>query len=119
MYAIDLTPKELMISRYQAFVKMDWEYLAKTSTTQTVEELSSSTSTEWLKLDVLNTYDNFVEFKAYYKEQNTLHVLHEKSSFVKVDGFWKYDDGELFNSKIQRNENCPCGSAKKYKRCCA
>jgi SEC-C motif-containing protein len=119
MYTTDLTPKELMISRYEAFVKMDWDYLAKTSTNQTVEELSSSEPIEWLKLDVLKAYDNIVEFKAYYRENSTLHVLHEKSSFIQADGIWKYDDGELFNSSIQRNEKCPCGSGKKFKRCCA
>ncbi len=105
MYRQDLTPKELMISRYEAFVKMDWEYLVKTSTTQTLEELSTSQPIEWLKLDVINAYDNIVEFKAYYKEGGTLHVLHEKSSFIKESGSWKYDYGELFNSKIQRNES--------------
>ena len=41
-----------------------------------------------------------------------------KSSFIKEDGTWKYLDGELYNSKIERNESCPCGSGKKFKKCC-
>lgn len=114
-----MNPKELMISRYDAFVKKDWHYLARTSMHQSVEELSMPSSIEWLKLDVLDAYDDIVEFKAYYREGNSLGVLHERSRFVQVDGEWKYEDGDLFNSNIQRNEPCPCGSGKKYKKCCA
>ena len=114
-----MNPEELMRSRYDAFVKEDWQYLAKTSITQTIEELGSSTPVEWLKLDILDAYDDIVEFKAYYKQNSKIYVLHEKSKFVKDGGMWKYLDGELYNSKIERNESCPCGSGKKFKKCCA
>jgi SEC-C motif-containing protein len=107
-----------MISRYEAFKKEDWAYISDTSTCQTIDELKNSPKIEWLKLEVIDAYENIVEFKAYYREGNTLSVLHEKSSFVKIDGIWKYDNGELFNTKIQRNELCPCGSGKKFKKCC-
>ncbi len=113
-----LTPKELMISRYKAFIDEDWEYIAKTSTCQNMQELQNSPKMEWIKLEVLNSYDNFVEFKAYYKDGNSISVLHEKSSFIMVNSIWKYDSGILFNSQIQRNKPCPCGSGKKFKRCC-
>ena len=108
-----------MISRYEAFVKQDWSYLAKTSLHQSVEELSSSPLTQWLKLDVIDAYDDIVEFKAYYKENEKIQVLHEKSNFIFKNGKWLYVDGELYNSKVQRNESCPCGSGKKFKKCCA
>ncbi len=113
-----MTPKELMISRYEAFVNKDWDYLAKTSTSQSVEELEMMPELEWLKLEVLDAYDNIVEFKAYYRENGKIALLHEKSSFVKVDGEWKYKDGVIYNTQLQRNEICPCGSGKKYKKCC-
>ena len=114
-----LSPKELMKSRYDAFVRQDWNYLVKTSTNQTLEELSGASNIKWLKLNIINSYDNIVEFKAYYKENNKTDVLHEKSTFIQENGMWKYQDGELYNSKIERNEPCPCGSGKKFKRCCA
>jgi len=113
-----MTPKELMISRYEAFVKKDWNYLVQTSTSQSLQELSQETPIEWLKLDVIDAYDNVVEFKAYYREYNTLGLLHEVSFFIQENGVWKYSHGELKNSTIQRNESCPCGSGKKYKKCC-
>ena len=113
-----MSPKELMISRYTAFVNEDWDYLVETSLHQTLEELKQQTPIEWLKLDVIDDYDNFVEFKAYYRDANKIVLLHEKSSFTQVDGKWKYDDGVIFHSKIQRNEVCPCGSGKKFKKCC-
>ena len=112
-------PEELMRSRYAAFIREDWNYLAQTSVNQSVEELNGISSIEWLKLDVIDAYDNIVEFKAYYKEGHKINVLHEKSEFIQVDGIWKYLDGELYNTSIQRNESCPCGSGKKYKKCCA
>ncbi|MEA1917767.1 MAG: YchJ family metal-binding protein [Campylobacterota bacterium] len=117
------TPQELMRSRYSAYVKGNYKYL-NFSTTQdnrvdNYEELvQESSSIEWLKLDVLNTSQNTVEFKAYYKEHSEVDVLHEKSSFIKEDGIWKYAQGEIYATKIQRNEICPCGSGKKYKKCC-
>ncbi|MEA2091776.1 MAG: YchJ family metal-binding protein [Campylobacterota bacterium] len=112
------TPKELMKSRYEAFIREDWDYIANTSLNQTLEELTNSLPVKWLKLDVIDAYDNIVEFKAYYQEDKKINVLHEKSRFTKVDGIWKYLDGELYNTKIERNESCTCGSGKKFKKCC-
>ena len=91
------TPKELMISRYNAFVEEDWEYIAKTSTSQTIE---------------------LGEFKAYYILNDRIELLHEKSTFVFINDEWKYQDGVLYDTQIAKNEICFCGSKKKYKRCC-
>ena len=114
-----LTPEQLMRSRYEAFVNMDGEYLAKTTTQTTSTDMSAYKNIEWLRLDVIDAHDNIVEFKAFYREANELMVLHEVSTFVQVNGEWKYDDGKQLASKIQRNDICPCGSGKKYKKCCA
>ena len=113
------TPKDLMISRYEAFTKQDWKYIAQTSINQKEEELQDSPPIQWLKLDVINDYDTIVEFKAYYKIDGIIELLHEKSNFVRIDNDWKYESGELLNTQISRNEICPCGSEKKFKRCCA
>ena len=117
--------EELMRSRYSAYVRANAEYLLYSTVKENryeddaplIEDFSKSV--EWLKLDVLNAADDVVEFKAYYQNAAGIKVLHEKSNFIKEDGIWKYKDGELYNSKVERNESCPCGSGKKYKKCCA
>lgn len=116
---------ELMRSRYTAYVLANGKYLSYSTVKENrypddiplIEDFSKSV--EWLKLDVLNAADDVVEFKAYYQDSEGIKVLHEKSNFVKEDGIWKYKDGELYNAKVERNESCPCGSGKKYKKCCA
>lgn len=118
------TPETLMRSRYSAFVKGEAEYLLATSLSRhhapdELEQLKGQMGqVEWLKLDVLEAQENSVEFKAYYRDKEGLHLLHERSRFVYQDDQWFYDEGTLYNSKIERNELCPCGSGKKYKKCC-
>jgi len=119
------SPEDLMRSRYSAYVRGDGRYLVLSTIEQNryeddaelIEEFSSSN--EWLKLDVISSKNNTVEFKAYYKEGENIKVLHEKSNFILKDETWYYTDGVLFNSKVERNEPCPCGSGKKFKRCCS
>lgn len=119
-----ITPLELMRSRYSAYVRGDAPYLLfSTAKEERVEEDSKlieefCANVTWLKLDIIKSFEEFVEFKAYYKDAQGVKLLHEKSRFVQEDGVWKYKDGELYNTKIERNEPCPCGSAKKYKKCC-
>jgi len=116
--------EELMRSRYSAYVRGDGRYLVLSSIEENryeddaklIEEFSSKV--DWLKLDILHVEPNIVEFKAYYKEGDTIKVLHEKSNFILQNETWFYVDGELFNSKVERNEPCPCGSGKKFKKCC-
>jgi SEC-C motif-containing protein len=53
-------------------------------------------------------------------------VHHEKSRFVRgEDNRWLCADSEMNPKgpqrrveKIGRNDPCPCGSGKKYKKCC-
>ncbi len=126
--ALPCTPEELMRSRYSAYVLGDGDYLVKTTLKENryeddVKLISQhAKNTQWLKLDVLKSSENvnsgFVEFKAYFKENNKIYVHHEKSDFLKIDEVWFYDKGELLEASVGRNEVCPCGSGKKFKRCC-
>ena len=50
---------------------------------------------------------------------------HEIAGFKKFNGEWKYVAGNIITEtvkrdgeKIGRNDPCPCGSGKKYKKCC-
>ncbi len=90
-----MNPKELMISRYEAFKANNWSYLEETSLHQKAQDLATLAHIRWLRLEILNAHDNIVEFKAYYDEYGHKGVLHEKSYFVQVDGEWKYNDGVI------------------------
>ncbi|MBF0560869.1 MAG: YchJ family protein [Alphaproteobacteria bacterium] len=66
-----------------------------------------------------------VEYVARFRVRGGQQVHHELSSFRRDDGRWLYVDGEINPKaaprqvvKIGRNDPCPCGSGKKYKKCC-
>jgi SEC-C motif-containing protein len=66
-----------------------------------------------------------VEFIAHFTIDGQSGQLHEISEFTKESGIWFYKDGSSPQSgtvrkpnKTGRNDPCPCGSGKKYKKCC-
>jgi SEC-C motif-containing protein len=87
----------------------------------------------WLGLEIRSTelggegdQEGRVEFVATYREKGAVRHYHEISRFLKQDGVWYFVDGELQKPetqiravpKVGRNDPCPCGSGKKYKKCC-
>jgi len=61
-----------------------------------------------------------VHFKVQFIMQDKLHLLEEKSRFIRTDQRWSYLDGTLWDhpaQKLSRNDSCPCQSGKKYKNC--
>ncbi|MDX1295478.1 MAG: YchJ family protein, partial [Sulfurimonadaceae bacterium] len=114
---------ELMKSRYSAFVVGNGRYLVDTAVPENRYEADvalieeHAKQTQWLGLQIVDSSESeetaTVEFKAFYKEEENIKVLHEKSRFVKTDGAWFYAEGELYDTKIGRNDPCPCGSGKK------
>ena len=116
------TPLELMRSRYSAYVLGLVDYLIETDTFSTQKDYGDieafSKGVEWIGLEVVDAADESVTFKAYYNLGGKTQMLYEKSHFIKQDGRWKYDRGDMLNGKIERNTPCPCGSGKKFKKCC-
>lgn len=109
----------LMRSRYSAYVVKNASYLNETSTSKIPEVVFTALDTlVWLKLHVEKASGKEVIFSAYYKDGDTVEVMKEHSFFIEEEGRLKYDNGELLEAVIQRNEICPCGSGKKYKKCC-
>lgn len=130
------TPLALMRSRYTAFVLGNGEYLLATwhpdtKGSLTVDELAEAgRASEWLGLAIIfsrievDGEHGVVEFKARYREQGRVLILHEQSSFERIAGVWRYKNGVLNPPRIGANQPCPCGVAhqgmiKKYKHCCA
>jgi SEC-C motif-containing protein len=65
-----------------------------------------------------------VEFVATFSdERDRTQNHHERSEFVRRDGDWYFHDGQVLvqaplrSDKVGRNEPCPCGSGKKFKKC--
>ncbi|UXY13093.1 YchJ family protein [Kosakonia sp. ML.JS2a] len=122
------TPSHLMRSRYTAFVLRQAEYLIKTwhpscgaeDFRQHIE--SGFAHTTWLGLTVFehacgeNDNEGYVSFVARFSEQGKPGAIIERSRFLKENGQWYYIDGA--RPQFGRNDPCPCGSGKKFKKCC-
>ena len=127
------TAEALMRSRYSAYVLENGNYLNRTWHPRTrPADLGLDDGTTWEGLTLIRTNGGgvddergIVEFSARCRVRETPGNLHEISEFVREQGRWYYVDGEApkqmpvkSGKKTGRNEPCPCGSGKKYKRCC-
>lgn len=123
------TAEMLMRSRYTAFVIQHAPHIQKTWHLNTRPKVLNFEDhpVVWLGLEVHSCRDGqaadssgTVDFTCSYLENGQLCSLRELSQFRKVDGLWYYLRGEctVEKKKIARNSSCPCGSGKKFKRCC-
>lgn len=132
------TAEALMRSRYTAFTKGDLDYVEKTCTENAlltfnrVDMETSLTGTDWAGLEILDTLggqegdaEGTVKFSFRYRHGGRDFSQLEIAKFQIVDGEWRYDESEVNPKpppvrveKIGRNDPCPCGSGKKYKKCC-
>lgn len=129
------TAEALMRSRYVAFTLNDLDYISRTwhPDTRPGKEDEPSEQLEWIKLEVQATsaggkddIEGGVEFVAHYRANGIEGHMQEKSRFIKENGLWYYVDGDCVDlstmqtqmAKVGRNDLCPCGSGKKYKKCC-
>nr|WP_136251119.1 YchJ family metal-binding protein [Ningiella ruwaisensis] len=125
-----LNCEQLMRSRYTAYCVNNFEYIVNTYSLRARNEQNISVdfikhqaaSTKWLHLNVVNSHETSVEFKAFYQDGRAIYCLHELSYFVQENGKWRYDNGDLLGTtgklKTGRNEACFCDSGKKFKHCC-
>lgn len=126
------TAEQLMRSRYSAYACGHIDYLLCTQSAHLChpgagEALRQSCrDCQWLQLHIVKTEQGgerdqrgIVEFIASYRQHNALHYLYERSSFVRVQGQWRYDRGEHPDTALPlgRNDPCWCASQRKYKHC--
>jgi SEC-C motif-containing protein len=97
------TAEKLMRTRFTAFYLHDAQYLYKTTHvsqkkyTNKSDILSWAQKNIWQKLEILNSSENMVEFKAYYLDENkTSQIHHEKSTFIYFQNNWYYVDGKFY-----------------------
>lgn len=127
-----------MRSRYVAFTLGNLDHIERTNTEHAMESFNrvdmeaSLPGTEWIGLDIIETdrgqeadETGSVKFSFRYRNGGRELSQFELASFQRVDGEWRYDDSEVNPKsppvrvfKVGRNDPCPCGSGKKYKKCC-
>lgn len=130
------TAVALMRSRYAAYVRGEIDYVIRThdeSTRGSADRAAIerwSRETEWRGLEILASEGGsatddtgVVEFVARGVTGGRSFAQRERSRFLRRDGEWFYVDGIAAGAparaadSIGRNEPCPCGSGRKYKRC--
>lgn len=128
-HANALTPLALMRSRYTAYVLKNNRHLLTTwdFSTRPKEFNTDDGAVKWLNLTIHSHGEaadkedcGEVEFSARFLDHEQLCTMHETSRFRRKNGLWYYIDGknETNCTKLGRNALCPCGSGKKFKRCC-
>ncbi len=132
------TAEALMRSRYSAYATHAIDYIVKTCLTDDDHDIDEEATRKWaerstwLGLRIIKTEkggssddEGMVEFRAAYSMDGLREEHHEIAHFEKHDGAWIYAEGEVIpetvvrdGPKVGRNDQCPCGSGKKYKKCC-
>ena len=132
------TPEELMRARYSAHASQSLQFLVDSVHPDhrkgvSVTELEEwSPLVQWTGLEIHSATlgetedEGFVSFTAKFSVNNMEEEMRENSIFTKYNGEWVYVDGEVEGEepfvreekKVGRNDPCPCGSGKKFKKCC-
>ncbi len=132
------TPEALMRARYTAYAKQNVDFIfdpVAPARRGDFDRQGSETwprEPEWMGLEIVSTAGGgpsdtagTVEFSAKYREKGQDRRHDELASFVKIGGRWYFEDGHMPAVKQVRNEGprtgrndpCPCGSGKKFKKC--
>jgi len=131
------TAEALMRARYSAYVKSEIDFIVNSNEANDDEVSREATedwakNSEWMGLEIVkkakggeSDTTGIVEFKAFYMRDRARYTHHERAEFVKKDANWFFKDCVMINEpatrdpgKVGRNDPCPCGSGKKYKKCC-
>lgn len=128
----------LMRSRYSAFALGRVDYLHDSLAPEARRDFDRraiahwSQSAQWLGLDINGTEGGqpgdetgYVSFTAHYTMDGKRQAHRERSLFRFADGRWYFvEEANVKSAPIVkghqpgRNDPCPCGSGKKYKKCC-
>lgn len=133
------TAEALMRSRYSAFATANVDYLFESLAPEARKDfdkkstLQWATASQWTGLDILATEEGqagdetgIVEFVAHFTIDGEAKAHRERSSFRKnpeTGGWWFVDEAKkkqapvVLGKQPGRNDPCPCGSGKKYKKC--
>lgn len=126
---------ELLKARYEAFVRGDVDYILSTHHPETRDQVereavkSWSQKSRWKGLEVHDHKEDKevskIHFTVSYERKQEIIPHSEFAEFRKHEGRWYYYDSEFpkletvrrTEAKAGRNDPCPCGSGKKFKKC--
>ncbi len=102
--ALPPTALALMRSRYSAYAMNKADYIIHTTHPQSpyfekdpikwkkaIEQFSQTT--EFVKLEILESAEDTVKFAAHLRQSGRSFILEEKSQFQKINGKWLYLSG--------------------------
>lgn len=133
------TAESLMRARYSAHAANAFDFLetsihsAKRESVDEKKMREWSQSVTWEGMEVHSTEGGgendetgLVSFTARYSVNGVEQELREDAQFARENGEWRYVDGAVHGHtpyrrempKVGRNDPCPCGSGKKFKKCC-
>ncbi len=133
------TALELMRARYAAYTRADLNFLYASSGPRVRREFDAKATRRWAEtatwqgLEILATNaggahdtQGTVEFVAHYTIGGKPCHHREVAGFRRINDQWRFHDGRVVGPdprrreepKTGRNEPCPCGSGRKFKRCC-
>jgi SEC-C motif-containing protein len=134
------TALDLLRARYTAFTRGDVSFILDSHHSSTRHEVNATEIEEWAKdsqwlglkvaqMEAGGKSDDrgTILFVAEYHDGSQRQEHWEKSFFERENGDWKFLDAQSVHvgtyqrtePKIGRNDPCPCGSGKKFKKCCA
>lgn len=94
------TAEALMRSRYTAYAMHNTQYLLQSWHASTrPASLDLDSSTQWIRLKILTSLADRVEFVATCRINGKAHKLQENSRFVHEYGRWYYVDGQVEESQ--------------------
>lgn len=132
------TPEELMRARFTAHCRREYSFLVESTHPDHRDDVSEEEIARWAShilwtgLEVHSATpgatddEGRVAFTAYFTLKDTPQELKEDAEFIREGGRWFYVDGHVYGQepyrreepRVGRNEPCPCGSGKKFKKCC-
>jgi SEC-C motif-containing protein len=105
--AFPVTPEQLMRSRYTAYAIGNIDYIVGTMQGPAIKDFDFTSAKiwsekiTWLGLRVLKTNQyqdkGFVEFIAYYTDNDRKQKIHETSQFGLIKNKWYYIQGKIHN----------------------
>ena len=133
------TAEQVMRSRYSAYVKKEMGYVLTSLHPDHRADYDEQSSrswaerAEWHGFEIVKTAgggpedrEGQVEFVVSFTENGVRQEHHEVSTFMNENGTWYFTTGKILPPrpvvraipKAGRNDPCPCGSNKKFKKCC-